>query len=109
MWASSKNKFGNKKVKVGDITFASKKEYSRYYELKLLEKAKVISNLQFQVKFEILPKQKDERSVKYIADFVYIENGKTVVEDSKGYRTKEYIIKRKLFKYKYPNYKFIET
>ena len=56
-----------------------------------------------------MPKQKGERAVKYIADFVYIENGKTIVEDAKGFKTEKYIIKRKLFKYKYPECEFREV
>ena len=66
-------------------------------------------NLRRQVKFELLPSQKGERGVWYIADFVYEENGKTIVEDVKGYRTDTYIIKRKLFKLKYPEYQFQEV
>jgi len=69
----------------------------------MLEKAGVISNLEEQVTFELIPKQVDaegkciERACKYIADFVYTdESGQRVVEDSKGYRLPEYIIKRKL-------------
>lgn len=84
----------------------SKKEAQRCNELHLLMRAKQISNLEIQKKYELVPARKytgmaNERAVTYIADFVYMENGKLVVEDCKGYRTKEYIIKRKLFKDKY--------
>ena len=65
-------------------------------ELKLLERAGEISNLQRQVKYDLIPKRGKERSVTYIADFVYQEKGNTVVEDVKGVRTKEYILNRKL-------------
>ena len=83
------------------ITFDSKKEANRYAELKLLERSGAIHNLQRQVRYELIPAQKKngktvERACHYIADFVYEENGKTVVEDVKGYRTKEYVLKRKL-------------
>lgn len=81
--------------------FDSKKEASRYAELAIMQKAGLISNLQRQVRFELVPAQYKDgkclfRSVTYIADFVYTENGETVVEDSKGYKTPEYIIKKKL-------------
>ena len=105
------NKYHNKKVVVDGKKFDSKKEAERYQALKLLEKADVIRNLSRQVPFELIPKQKDERAVKYIADFIYIETatGKIIVEDVKGYRTDVYKIKRKLFKWRYPEYEFLET
>lgn len=89
-------KYNNKKTEIDGIKFDSKKEANRYCELKLLEKAGVIKDLELQVKFELIPKNGKERAVNYIADFVYTEAGKRVVEDCKGMRTKEYIIKRKL-------------
>ena len=112
-----KNKYLNRKVTINGETFDSKKEYKRYCELSLLQRAGAITDLQRQVKFVLIPAQyetyeryskdgkrlKDgqkciERECAYIADFVYKENGKTVVEDTKGMRTKDYIIKRKLFR-----------
>lgn len=92
-------KYGNVKVTVDGHTFDSKKEYNRYCELKLMERAGLIHNLELQKKYELIPKQGKERAVHYIADFVYEENGETIVEDTKGVKTKEYIIKRKLMKY----------
>ena len=90
-------KYRNKKVTADGITFDSKKEYNRYCELKLLEKAGLIKDIKRQVKFELIPKQEGERTVNYVADFVYYDkHGEMVVEDTKGVRTKEYIIKRKL-------------
>ena len=71
----------------------------------MLEKTGYITKLERQVKFELIPSQKIkisgknktvERPVTYIADFVYFEDGKKVVEDTKGLKTREYIIKRKL-------------
>lgn len=97
-----RNKYYAKKGTVDGHTFDSKHEAERYSELKLLERAGQIENLQLQVPFQLLYPQRGEdgkvveRGVKYIADFVYTENGKTVVEDAKGMRTPEYIIKRKL-------------
>ena len=93
----SNNKYKNKKTVCDGITFDSKKECTRWNELKLLERAGEISRLQRQVKFEVLPKQKGERAISYIADFVYLEkDGSQSVEDVKGMKTDVYIIKRKL-------------
>lgn len=94
-------KYHAKKTELDGITFDSRKEAQRYAELKLLERSGAIHNLQRQVRYELIPAQKKdgktiERACHYIADFVYTENGKTVVEDVKGYRTKEYVLKRKL-------------
>ena len=96
-----RNKYGNQKVVIGNQIFDSGREYKRWCELNLLQKAGEISDLRRQVKYELIPPQDGERACNYIADFVYNENGKTVVEDAKGCRTKEYIIKRKLMLYKY--------
>ena len=94
-------KYRNKKVEIDGMTFDSKKEARRYQELLLLERAGAIQDLQTQVKYVLIPSQRIkgrvvERECAYKADFVYIENGETVVEDTKGFRTKDYIIKRKL-------------
>lgn len=109
----TKNKYHSKKIVKDGITFDSQKEYKRYCELVLLEKAGQISNLERQVKFVLIPAQREpdrigkrggklkgdliERECSYKADFVYLNAaGEKVVEDAKGMRTKEYIIKRKL-------------
>lgn len=98
------SKYNSRKTVIDGIKFDSVKEAKRYSELKLMERAGVISHLQRQVKFELIPAQYVdgkcvERSINYIADFVYQENGNTVVEDVKGFKTKEYIQKRKLMLY----------
>jgi hypothetical protein len=105
------SKYNNRKTVVFGITFDSKKEALRYKELKLLEDSNIIMNLARQVPFELVPKQNGERAVKYIADFVYInvQTGVTIVEDVKGFKTDVYKIKRKLFKWRYPQYVFVET
>lgn len=116
------NKYYNKKIEMDGIVFDSKKEAHRYAELKILERAGQISNLRTQVPFELIPAQferyerynekgkrlKDgvrcvERAIEYRADFVYEEDGKTVVEDTKSpaTRTVAYVIKRKLMLYIY--------
>lgn len=97
----SRSKYGNKKVKRDGVTFDSKREARRWSELSLLEKAGTIQNLQRQVKYELLPSQRidgkvAERAAHYVADFVYEQDGLTVVEDTKGFKTPDYIIKRKL-------------
>ena len=98
---NSRSKYHSRKVTVDGVTFDSRKEAHRYSELLLLERAGAIQNLQRQVKYELIPSQRIdgtvvERPCSYKADFVYEKDGKTVVEDVKGMRTKEYIIKRKL-------------
>lgn len=101
------SKYNSKKTVVDGQKFDSKKEARRYQELLLLEKAGEIKNLCRQVKFVLIPSQRDEngkvveRECSYKADFTYEEGIKTVVEDVKGYRTKEYIIKRKLMLYQF--------
>ena len=89
-------KYNAKKTVLDGITFDSKKEAARFQELRLLERAGEIQDLYCQVEYELIPKQKGERACHYVADFVYTENGKKIVEDVKGKRTREYIIKRKL-------------
>ena len=100
------SKYGNRKTELDGITFDSAKEARRYAELKLLQRAGKISCLGRQVPYVLIPAQKRdgkvaERAVRYVADFVYDENGETVVEDVKGTRTKEYVIKRKLMLWEY--------
>ena len=110
------SKYHSKKVLTADgILHDSKKEADRWVQLSLLQKAGHISRLQRQVKFEVIPGQYEhyarygkkgqrlqdgirciERPCYYVADFVYYEAGEYVVEDCKGMRTPDYIIKRKL-------------
>ena len=92
------NKYHNKKVTIDGITFDSVKEGSRWQELKLMERAGEIVGLNRQVKIELIPKTKLYRACFYVCDFVYFDKreGKTVYEDSKGMKTKEYLLKRKL-------------
>lgn len=101
-------KYGNIKTVIDGIKFDSKAEATRYCELKLLDRAGEITELQLQPSFELVPKTATENRVIYKADFSYKENGKTVVEDVKGYRTRDYNIKRKLFKWLYPHIDFRE-
>lgn len=99
-------KYNNRKVCCWGETFDSMLECERYKYLKALEQQKVISNLQRQVKYVLLPSQKDsktrktiEREITYLADFVYEKGSQTIVEDVKGMKTDVYKIKRKLMLY----------
>ncbi len=99
------SKYKNIKSKYDGKKFDSLKEKYRYMELKTLEEKGKISNLRTQVKYELQPSYeidgKKTRAINYIADFVYELNGKEIVEDTKGYRTDVYKLKKKLFEYKY--------
>jgi Fe2+ transport system protein B len=99
------SKYHNRKTAVDGIMFDSKHEADRWLELKLLERAGVIQNLQRQVKFDLYPSHETAgvkiRAKAYIADFVYTENGNQVVEDAKGVRTREYKNKRRMMKQRY--------
>ena len=114
------NKYRNQKCAVNGIVFDSRKEARRYQELLLMERAGVIFDLHRQVKFILIPAQYEtferygkkgqelkpgkkllEHECSYVADFVYKEDGKLVVEDTKGIKTKDYIIKRKLLLHKF--------
>lgn len=112
------SKYHNRKVTVDGITFDSVKEANRYKELKVLERAGLVHDLQLQVKFKLIPAQREwtdettasgkpkkgkilEHECSYVADFVYKNRyGLQVVEDVKGYKKGEayalFAIKRKL-------------
>lgn len=106
------SKYHARKITTPEGTFDSRKEYRRWKELCLLQRGGVISDLRRQVSYTLIPEQREpdttgsrggvkrgkllERPVDYVADFVYQKDGQTVVEDSKGVRTPDYIIKRKL-------------
>lgn len=101
------SKYNAKKTEIDGILFDSKKEANRYIELKWLQTSGLISNLELQIPYELIPKQKTPsgkavRNAIYIADFRYRDrNGKTVVEDVKGVRTDAYKLKKKLMLFVY--------
>lgn len=113
----SKRKYGNHKLVFEDDSFDSIKEYERYLDLLNLLKEGKICDLKRQVKYLLIPAQREpdkigprggvkrgkllEHEVSYYADFVYrlTDSGITIVEDTKGFRTKEYILKRKMMLY----------
>lgn len=108
MWyQSKKSKYHAQKTVLDGIKFDSKKEANRYAELKIMERAGLISGLQRQVRFELIPAfdvdGKHYRPTSYVADFVYtdVKSGKQVVEDCKGFRTDVYRLKAKMFARKY--------
>lgn len=108
----SYNKYKNKKVSIDGIIFDSVKEAKRYNELKLLLRAGKIKSLKLQPSFILQPSFKKNgvtyRAITYKADFSYIdENGKEVIEDTKGFKTEVFKLKQKLFEYKYPDKKLI--
>ena len=96
-------KYRNERVTVDGMTFDSKLEMRRWFELRVLEKAKKISGLQRQVKFVLIEKSEYGREVSYVADFTYIEGGGMVVEDTKSEATKTplYKLKKRLMAEKY--------
>ena len=121
-----RNKLNNRTITIDGIEFQSIREGQRYSELKLMQRAGIISNLEIQKKYELIPAQYEtvetgeyykqgkkkgqpktkrvciEQALSYVADFVYEENGNTIVEDSKGFRDPssapyaKFVIKRKL-------------
>ena len=118
------SKYHAKKVTYDGYTFDSKKEANRYRELRLLEKAGVVTELELQKRYELIPAQyesyprygkkgnrlKDgqkcvEKAVYYLADFDYCQDGKHIVEDVKGYKGSTayavFALKRKWMLYRY--------
>lgn len=128
-WKALDNKLNNQKVEFDGKLFGSKREANRWAELRLLERSGKITDLQWQVPFELVPAQYEdvptgeyykigarkgqpkykrvciEQSVVYVADFVYTENGEKVVEDTKGCKEgityNYFVLKRKLMLFKY--------
>lgn len=104
-----KSKYHNKKTIIDDITFDSKLEAKRFQELKILEQAGLIKDLVLQPTYELIPSfKKDNKTIRkctYKVDFSYfdIELNKTIVEDTKGFKTNVYMLKKKMFEYNYPN------
>lgn len=104
MWYG-RSKYHARKTTVDGITFDSEREAYRYLELKGMEEDGVIEDLRRQVRYELVPAfdvdGRHYRPVYYVADFVYVEDGKEVVEDVKGMRTDVYKLKSKLFARRY--------
>lgn len=103
----NKSKYKAIKTEYDGIKFDSKKEAERYADLKMLEMAGRISDIHLQVKYELQPAfellGKKVKAITYVADFVYFDKrtNETVVEDVKGMKTPVYMLKKKMFEYKY--------
>lgn len=101
-------KYHSRKTTIDGITFDSKKEAQRYVELKTLETAGRISHLVLQPEFVLIPSFKKNgktfRKTVYRADFSYLDkNGNYIIEDTKGFKTDVYLLKKKLFEFTYPD------
>jgi hypothetical protein len=112
--SSSFNKYGAKKTTIGDKVYDSKKEARRATVLKRWQDAGLITDLKEQIRFVLQEgytnnKGKKIRPIEYVADFMYVQDGRQIVEDCKGMRTDVYKLKKKMFEYKYPQYDFIES
>lgn len=96
------SKYRNTKTIVAGLTFDSRREAARWQELQLLERAGQIRGLRRQVAFALVPGVKfagaarARPAIRYVADFVYVEHGREVIEDSKGVETQEFKLKRHL-------------
>jgi len=101
------SKYKNKKTLYDGIKFDSKSEAERYKELKLLESAGQIKDLELQPKFTLIEgfmkNNVKFNPIKYKADFKYYDNltQRVVIEDVKGMETKEFKLKHKMFEDKY--------
>lgn len=101
------SKYGNRKTVIDNIRFDSEKESERYAELKMMEKAGVISDIELQKPFELQPAFYDSegnkhQAIKYVADFVYMQDGEQVIEDVKSDGTRKnkvYQLKKKMMLY----------
>lgn len=115
-----RNKYHNRKVSYEGVEYDSAREMRRYLQLKADQENGLITDLKRQVPFQLIPAQYGpsegiflrgprkgepkpgklmEKACIYLADFTYYKNGELIVEDAKGVRTKEYVIKRKLMLY----------
>nr|UVX91651.1 MAG: Protein of unknown function (DUF1064) [Bacteriophage sp.] len=104
MW-NKRSKYHAKRTSADGIVFDSKREADRYLVLKSMEEDGTIEDLRRQVRYELVPAfdvdGRHYRPVFYVADFVYIEDGKEIVEDVKGMMTDVYKLKSKLFARRY--------
>lgn len=116
MWQRYR-KYKSVKIDTPDGTFDSKREYKRWMELQMMERNGYISDLRRQVPFELIPAIKEpdtvgpkggikkgrtiQKACMYVADFVYDQDGKTIVEDAKGFKTKEFLLKAKILRWRF--------
>lgn len=100
------SKYKARRTTVDGVTFDSKGEANRYAELRLLEAAGKITDLQLQPRFGLQPKFETDngekvRAISYVADFQYFEDGRLVVEDFKGMETPAFKLKLRMLLYKF--------
>ena len=102
-----RHKYNAQPTEIDGIRFDSKREAKRYQELQMLAAAGEIHALQLQPRFELQPSFKRNgktvRAIHYVADFQYVENGRVIVEDTKGMETAVFKLKKKLFLFTYPD------
>ncbi len=106
LFSGKKAKYNNQKAVIDGHTFPSQKEANRYMELKMLQRAGVVTSIELQPEFMLkdgfVKGGKKFLPIKYRADFrVTYRDGHIEIEDTKGYGTKEFAIKRKLFEDRY--------
>lgn len=111
---AKKSKYGNRKVQIGGLKFDSKREADRYLILKAREEAGEISHLELQPRFKLRcgdrPVTFDSgRQAVYVADFAYFDGEKRIVEDSKGFRTREYLLKKAIVHAMHPAIRIVEV
>jgi hypothetical protein len=94
-----RSKYKNIKVEFNGRVYDSIKEANHAFYLQKLEEQGQIKNLEYQVRFPLIPKQFGEREVAYFADFTFFRDGKLIVQDVKGFITREYKRKRRLMKH----------
>jgi hypothetical protein len=105
-------KYHNHKVIDDEITFDSLMEHRRYVQLKMMQKAGAILDLHVHPTFKLQPayysnsQRKKIQAITYTADYSYLEDGKVVVEDVKGFKTAVFNLKRRMLEYLYPNILF---
>lgn len=109
-------KYHNNPIKTSEGKFDSQFEWDYWQRLKILAQAGEITDLRRQVEFVLIPRQAEmvtvnlktktkvvekfyEHPCTYIADFVYMKDGERVIVDTKGFKTPDYIIKRKLMRW----------
>lgn len=101
------NKYGAIRTTLDGITFDSRMEAERYRMLMLLERGGAISELTLQPKFQLIEPfrkmGKKKRGIKYTADFMYKQDGQTIVEDVKGFASRDFSLRKTLFDSKYPD------
>lgn len=110
------NKYRNKQTTIDNVTFDSIKESERYLELKMLLRNGIIKDLKLQPEYVLQGAFTDQagkkhRPIVYRADFMYWRPNDpefTIVEDVKGMQTAVYKLKKKMFLYKYREFKFVE-